>query len=107
MKYNVAILKNAKDDLNDIIDYVSNSDIIETAEKLINNIEKTIRSFDMLPNRGHLSPELERIGISDFKEIHLNPYRIIFRIIDKNVFIYCVLEGRRNLSELLEKRLLR
>ena len=107
MKFNVTILKHAKEDINDIFDYVLMSDKIENAEKIIKNIEKVIRSLSNLPNRGHNPPELERIGITDFKEIHDYPYRIIYRIIDNNVFIHGVFDSRRNLSELLEKRLLR
>jgi toxin ParE1/3/4 len=43
----------------------------------------------------------------EFREIHFKPYRIIYQIIDKRVFVHCVLDGRRDLQELLERRMLR
>jgi len=35
------------------------------------------------------------------------PYRIIYQIDDPNVFIHCILDGRPDMSTLLERRLLR
>jgi len=43
----------------------------------------------------------------NFKEIHFKPYRIIYEIINKKVFIHCVLDERRDLQEILEHRLIR
>ena len=60
-----------------------------------------------MPERGHIPPELERIGVFGFREIHFKPYRIVYEIERKGVFIHCVLDGRRDLQELLESRLLR
>ena len=57
--------------------------------------------------RGHPPPELERIGMLDFKEIHYKPYRIIYEIYKSEVFVHCILDGRRDLQELLHKRVLR
>ncbi|MFW6131795.1 MAG: type II toxin-antitoxin system RelE/ParE family toxin, partial [Candidatus Aminicenantaceae bacterium] len=57
--------------------------------------------------RGHVPPELERIGVYSYKEIHFKPYRIICEVSESIVYIHCVLDGRRSLQELLEKRILR
>jgi toxin ParE1/3/4 len=53
------------------------------------------------------SPELERIGVCGYREIHFKPYRIIYQIAGQKVFIHCVLDGRRAMQEILERRLLR
>jgi toxin ParE1/3/4 len=42
-----------------------------------------------------------------FREIHFKPYRIIYQIVESDVYIHAVLDGRRDLQELLEIRLLR
>lgn len=52
-------------------------------------------------------PELERIGVTDYREVHFKPYRLIYQIIGKKVFVHCVLDWRRDSQELLERRLLR
>ena len=59
------------------------------------------------PERGRIPPELERIGVYEYLEIHVKAYRIIYQIIDNDVFIHCILDGRRDLLELLEYRILR
>lgn len=60
-----------------------------------------------MPERGRIPPELERIGIREFREIICNPYRIIYTIMKSQVVVYCILDGRRDLQDLLEERLLR
>ena len=107
MNYNVFIIKDAEDDLFEIYNYVAYNDSAQKAENLLNKPEETCYSLSKLPNRGHTPQELERIGILDYKEIHYKPYRIIYQVIDSNVYIHCILDGRRELQHLLYKRLLR
>ncbi len=107
MKFNVEIIADAEDDLFEIYRHVALTDSREKAEKLLDNLEKTCRKLETLPGRGHIPPELERIGVFEYLEIHYKPYRIIYQVIRSNVFIHYVLDGRRDLQELLQQRLLR
>ncbi|RPJ74031.1 MAG: type II toxin-antitoxin system RelE/ParE family toxin, partial [Desulfobacteraceae bacterium] len=34
------------------------------------------------------------------------PYRIIYRVMDKNVYVLLVVDGRRDMQSLLQRRLL-
>ena len=107
MKYDVRIDNVAIDDLYAIYRYVANNDSPGKAEHLLDNIEKAMASLETMPARGNYPPEMQRWGISDFREIFFKPYRIIYEIKDKSVFIHAVLDGRRNCEDLLEQRLLR
>jgi toxin ParE1/3/4 len=107
MKYNVYLISDAEEDIFDIYNYISISDSIEKAELLLQKLKETCLSLTNLSNRGHIPPELERIGIIEYREIHFKPYRIIFQVIESNVYIHCILDGRRELQELLEKRIIR
>ncbi len=107
MKYQVHIISEAEDDLFEIYQYVSKNDSVSRAEKLLDKLEEACLSLSELPNRGHIPPELERVGVYEYLEIHYKPYRIIYQILSNRVFIHCVLDGRRDLQELLQKRLLR
>jgi toxin ParE1/3/4 len=60
-----------------------------------------------MPERGRIPPELERIGIREFREIMFEPYRIVYTGVKSQVCVYCILDGRRDLQDLLEERLLR
>ena len=107
MKYDVFLISDAETDILDIYNYVMINDSTLTAENLLRQLKETCQSFSHFPNRGHIPPELERIGIHTYKEIHFKPYRIIYQVAESSVFIHCILDGRRSLQELLEKRLLR
>ncbi|MFQ5638860.1 MAG: type II toxin-antitoxin system RelE/ParE family toxin [bacterium] len=107
MKYHVHLITDAEDDLFEIYQYVAKNDSISRAEKLLENLEATCLSLSELPNRGHTPPELERVAVYDYLEIHYKPYRIIYQVISHRVFIHCVLDARRDLGELLQKKLLR
>jgi toxin ParE1/3/4 len=107
MTFKVFLIADAEQDILELYKYIANSDTIEKAEYVFKNIEKKCSSLNAFPNRGHYPPELERIGIYEYREIHFKPYRIIYQVIDSNVYIHCVLDGRRELEEILERRLLR
>ncbi len=107
MKYQVFMVSDAEEDILEIYKYASRNDSIQRAENLYQKLEETCLSLTEFPNRGHIPPELERIGVFNFLEIHYKPYRIIYQIIESNVYIHCILDGRRDLQELLQQRLLR
>ncbi len=107
MKYKVYLISDAEQDLLELYKYVTKYDSPEKAEHLLEQLEPACHSLSDFAHRGHTPPELEHIGVFEYKEIQYKPYRILYQIIESNVFIHCVLDGRRDLQELLEKRLLR
>ena len=107
MKYEVRIDNIAIDDLYSIYRYIANNDSPEKAAHVIDNIEKAMTSLETMPARGNYPPEMQRWGVSDFREIFFKPYRIVYEIKGKSVFIHAVLDGRRNCEDLLQQRLLR
>ncbi len=107
MKFQVYIIADAEADLFEIYQYVAKNDSISRAEKFFEKLEDTCLSLSELPNRGHVPPELERVAVYDYLEIHYKPYRIIYQVISRRVFIHCVLDGRRDIVDILQKRILR
>lgn len=107
MKYQVFILREAEDDLFDIYRYIATNDSGTAAENILKKLEDACFSLSEFPNRGHLPPELERVAIFDYLEIHSDPYRIIYQFIESSVFIHAILDGRRDLQDLLLQRLLK
>jgi len=107
MKYKVYIISDAEEDISSIYKYVAINDSVPKADSLLRNIEEKISNLSELPNRGHTPPELEHIGIYEYREIHFKPYRIIYQIIESDVYVHCILDGRRDLEDLLQERLLR
>jgi len=107
VKRAVFLARDAEDDLADLHDYVSESDSRDRADALIDKIEKAVQSLSILPKRGHPPPELDRIGVLDFREIHVEPTRIIYEVAGRDVIVHAVFDGRRDLQDLLARRLLR
>jgi toxin ParE1/3/4 len=107
MKHTVVVLPQAKDDLFDIFIYTAQHHAITQADAMLDGLEEKFISLSDNPQRGHAVPELKRIHVESFREIHYKPYRIIFQISDETVYIHAVLDGRRELQELLENRIIR
>lgn len=107
MSYRVEIIAEAEDDIFEIYQYIRLHDSTIKADHVFGKLQQACESLDTVTERGHIPPELERIGVSDYREIHFKPYRVIYQITERKVFVYCVFDGRRDLQELLERRLLR
>ncbi|MBM4172057.1 MAG: type II toxin-antitoxin system RelE/ParE family toxin [Ignavibacteria bacterium] len=107
VKFKVNILSSAEEDLFEIYQYVYFNDSEEKAEKLHTKLYDICISLQEFPNRGHVPSELILLGIDDFMELNYKPYRIIYQIIEKVVFVHCVLDGRRDMQKLLQERLIR
>ena len=107
MKYQVFFVLDAELDLFDIFTYISSNDSEAGARFIYAKLKETCSSLEFFPHRGHVPPELERIGIDNFLQVHFKPYRIIFSVSGRKVFVHCILDGRRDLQELLHRRLIR
>lgn len=107
MSFRVLLVEDAEEDLFELYLYVLEADSQQAADTLSAGIEKACESLSELPFRGHPPPELGRIGLSDYREIHHKPYRIIYRVTGSDVHVHCILDGRRDTRDLLAERLLR
>ncbi len=63
--------------------------------------------MERFAGRGRIPPELRAIGVHLYREILVKPYRIVYRPGSRTVHVYAVLDGRRDISETLERRLVR
>jgi toxin ParE1/3/4 len=105
MKYRVYIIADTEEDIFGIYKYVATNDSVQKADLLLRNIEEKINGLADLANRGHIPPE--HVGVYEYREIHFKPYRIIYQILESDVYVHCVLDSRRDLDDLLRERLLR
>ncbi len=46
------------------------------------------------------------MGIREYRETRFKPYRVIYRIMGRRVFVHLIADGRRDMRTLLERRLL-
>jgi toxin ParE1/3/4 len=107
MPFHVVLAEDAERDVEDIYSYIAAHDSVINADRVASGLEKTMAGLAKLPTRGNVPKELQRIGITEFREAHFKPYRIIYRIEERRVVIYCVADGRRDMESLIRRRLLR
>ena len=107
MKYEVFLSTEAETDLLAICSYIEAKDSRESADRIFHGLKQNCLGLEEFPERGHVPPELERIHVRDYSEIHFKPYRIIYRISGHSVFIHAILDGRRNLQDTLFDRITR
>lgn len=106
MSFSVLLTDDAVRDLEELYDYIDHHDVPGKADYVLEQIEKVFSSLSENPRRGVYPKELLSIGIKEYRELFFKPYRIIYRIIEKNVFVLLIVDGRRNMQELLQRRLL-
>lgn len=107
MALKVLLTEDAERDIEDIYRYVAEYDSVENADRLLNGLEAACAGLSALPERGNVPKELRAIGIVEYREVHHGPYRVICRVTGRRGVVYCVLDGRRDMQELLHRRLLR
>jgi toxin ParE1/3/4 len=87
-----------------LIDYVIETSGLEAAAAVDARLERSISTLTVLANRGRVVPELKRRGAPLYREILSGPYRIIYRVMEGEVLLVAILDGRRQLYELLLAR---
>lgn len=105
-KYNVQWTNVAERDLEAIIDFVANNSS-DAALQVLENIRNKTARLTSMPLRGRIVPELRQQGIFIYRELISTPWRIIYRIADKNVYVFAVIDSRRNVEDILLDRFAR
>ncbi len=106
MAHKVFLTWDAEKDLKSLFDFVSHHDSPQNADYLLDRIEETLGKLSNFPERGNHPKELAALGITDYREVFLKPYRIIYRVLDEGVFVFLIVDGPRDLGTLLQRRLL-
>ncbi len=106
MKYQVFLTDDAAKDLEDLYDYIEFHDAPEKADYVLGKIEDAFSSLADNPERGAYPNELLEVGLREYREIYFKPYRIIYRVIELNVYVMVIADGRRDMQTILQRRLL-
>jgi toxin ParE1/3/4 len=104
--YAVELTQGAEDDLEEIYGYIVKVRGAEDADALIDLFLATVETLEAFPERGGVPKELEGLGLREFRQVLLRKYRLIYRVFGDRVLILLIADGRRDMRELLERRLL-
>ena len=106
MSFAVLLTEDAARDLNELYDYITAHDSPRKADYILEQIETAFSTLSEFPEQGVYPKELLKLGVREYREIFFKPYRIIYRIMDKIVYVLLIVDGRRDMQSLLQRRLL-
>lgn len=106
MPYEVLLTGDARRDLEEIHDYIVGHDAPEKAHHVLDRIDAVVAKLSAFPERGSHPKELLALGIREYRETYFKPYRVIYRVEGKRVYVYLIADGRRDMQTMLAQRLL-
>ena len=105
-RYNVLLAEGAEQDLEAIYDYIAEFDAPANADHVLDRLVASAEQLAVMPERGSYPRELLDLGIKDYRQVFFKPYRIIYRVMGRDVVVFVIADGRRDMQSLLARRLL-
>lgn len=102
----VLLTRGAEQDIEAIYDYIAEYDDPVNADYVLHQLMAAAENLALMPDRGSYPRELLSLGIREYRQTSFKPYRLIYRVVDNDIIIYIVADGRRDMQALLERRLL-
>jgi addiction module RelE/StbE family toxin len=96
----------AQRDLDDIVDFIAQDSEIN-AEAVLDRLHEQALSLDLLAERGRRIPELAggpRSRRTNWRELLVRPWRIVYAIEGESVLVLAVVDGRRDFRAWLAGR---
>ena len=106
MSYEVLLTAGAEKDLEALYDYIAEYDSPASADHVLDQLLKVATGLANFPERGAHPKELLALGIREYRQTLFKPYRVIYRVVGQRVYIYLIVDGRRDMQTLLARRLL-
>ena len=106
MSYKVLLTGSAERDLEEIYDYIAATDTQGNADYVLKKLVEVAEKLVTVPERGSYPQELLLLGMREYRQAHFKPYRLIYRVMGKQVIIYLIADGRRDMQTLLSRRML-
>ena len=104
--YQVLLTRGAEDDLESIYDYIAQFDSVANADYVLDQVMEIAESLARMPDRGSFPKELLALGIKEYRQVFFKPYRLIYRVMGDQAIVYLIVDGRRDMRAVLERRLL-
>ena len=105
-KFEILLTEGAEQDLESIHDYISEFDCVANANHVLDELSDVMKRLAKSPERGSYPKELVSLGIKEYRQTFFKPYRVIYRITGKQVIVYLIADGRREMQSVLARRLL-
>ncbi len=104
--FQVLLTAVAERDIESLHGYVVRSDGLPQADRLLDRLMEAMEGLAHFPERGSHPKELLALGIKEYRQVFFKPYRLIYRVTGKQVLVFLVVDGRRDMQSVLARRLL-
>jgi toxin ParE1/3/4 len=107
MRMKVLILESAEHDLKDLRSYIVKNFSSEIWRDTYAKLKGTIRNLQDFPLAGGIPDEIEKLHLSQYRQVVSGLNRIVYEVRQDTVYIHMIVDARRDMNALLTKRLLR
>jgi toxin ParE1/3/4 len=102
----VLLTRGAEQDLGELHAFIATAESPARADAVLERLITAIERLQSAPVRGAQPPELLALGIREYRQLVVKPWRIVYRLIGSVVYVYLVADSRRDLRSLLLRRIL-
>ncbi|MGV8886978.1 MAG: type II toxin-antitoxin system RelE/ParE family toxin [Pseudomonas sp.] len=106
MSLKVVILQSAETDLKELRTYLIKQFSPQTWQSTYADLKAVIRNLGIQPYAGSIPEEIEKLNLSQYRQILSGMNRIIYEIREQTVYVHIIADTRKSLPTLLMKRLL-
>ena len=107
MSYKVVILASAERDMKNIRSYIVKNFSLATWQDTYSKLKEAIRNLKDFPFSGSIPDELERLNLTQYRQIISGMNRVIYEVRQEIIYIHIVSDTRKDMRTLLTQRLLR
>jgi toxin ParE1/3/4 len=106
MKYKIIWSKDAGEEFVEIISWYKYTVGKNVAKNIYSKINSQIKKLKDMPGIGKQVQLLKDIGINDYRQIVHDHWIIYYKVEGQRIYIISVIDGRRNLEEILYKKII-
>lgn len=107
MSLKVVILESAEHDLKELRAYIVKNFSLEIWQNTYDNLKAYVRNLQEFPQVGSIPDEIEKLNLSQYRQILSGMNRIIYEVRQETIYIHIIVDARRDMKSLLTRRLLR
>jgi toxin ParE1/3/4 len=106
MEYKINWSKDAGEEFIEIISWYKYNVGKNIAQKIYSKINVQIKKLKDMPGIGKTVQILKDIGVNDYRQIVQDNWIIYYKVEGQNINIISIMDGRRNLEEILYKKII-
>lgn len=102
----ILLTNDANNDLEEIYSYLEDNASIPISDKLLDQFEALFNRLAEMPKMGPVVPELAELGVTQYRHVIDDNYRVIYQAADDAVIVFLIAHTRRDFQDLLMRRLI-